>query len=91
MSTPQPFAGLSPIALALIGIRGAALALTLGGQPKAAQALNTLADAAEAGRNVDAHMARVADKLKARASTDDDWQEVADAVEADLGRLNAPG
>ena len=91
MSTPQPFAGLSLVSLALIGIRGAALALSLGGQTKAATALGTLADAAEAGKNIDDHMALVADKLRARASTDADWQEVADAVEADLGRLNAPG
>lgn len=77
--------------LGLIGLRGAALALGLLGQAKASNSLYLLADAAEAGINIDEHMAAVADKLKSRAKTDADWDDVYARIEADSDRLHAPG
>lgn len=90
MSSTNPVAGLSPLSLALVAVRGVALSLGLTGNTKIADGLYALADAAEAGRNVDAHMAAVAEKLKARASTPEDWAEVVTAIEADNARLMAP-
>jgi hypothetical protein len=92
MSTPTP-PGLkvSPVTIALIGVRGAALALNLSGNSKAASALYLLADAAEAGKDVDVHMQTVAVKLRSRATEQSDWEEVANAIEEDSRRLNAPG
>lgn len=81
---------LNPISLVLIGLRGAALGLELQGQKNAADSLYTLADAAEAGHNVDEHMAAVAAKLKDRNANDDDWVDVVARIEADSARLQAP-
>lgn len=81
---------LNPISLVLIGLRGAALGLDLQGQQRSADSLYALADAAEAGRDVDAHMAIVAAKLKDRNATDEDWKDVVERIEADSARLQAP-
>lgn len=89
MSTPQTAVAFSPLSLALVGLRAAALALNLTGKGKAGQTLYALADAAEAGQNVDAHMATVAEKLKSRSVQDSDWEEVANAIAADSDRLQA--
>lgn len=75
--------------LTLIGLRAAALALGLAGQARASAALYGLADAAEAGRNVDDHMATVAEKLKNRELTDEDWADVAARIETDAARLHS--
>lgn len=77
------------ISLVLVGLRGTALALDLQGQSKSASLLYTLADAAEAGEAVDAHMAMIAEKLKQRPSTDADWKDVIERIEADRARLHS--
>lgn len=61
--------------------------MELQGQSKTADALFALADAAESGKNVDAHMRLVADKLKDRNATDADWADVVARIEADSERL----
>lgn len=78
---------MNPQLLAIIGLRAAALALALVGQTKASGALYSLADAAEAGKTVDDHMTLVAEKLKAREVTEEDWNDVAARIEADSARL----
>lgn len=78
---------MNPLVLALIGLRAAALALELQGQAKAANTLYSLADAAEAGKAVDDHLALVAEKLKDREASDDDWADVISRIEADSARL----
>lgn len=78
---------LNPIALALVGLRAAALALDLQGENRSAKSLYALADATEAGKDVDAHMAAVAEKLKDRSATDEDWADVSARIEADSARL----
>lgn len=78
---------MNPLTLALIGLRGVALALELQGQSKTSNSLYALADAAEAGKAVDDHMAAVADKLKDRNATDEDWADVNARIEADSARL----
>lgn len=78
---------MNPLLLTLIGLRGTALALELQGQSRAANTLYALADAAEAGKAVDDHMAAVADKLKDREATDEDWDDVLARISADSDRL----
>lgn len=78
---------MNPLILALVALRGTALSLSLAGQTRAANGLYTLADAAERGVNIDAHMAAVAEKLKTRSSNDADWSDVAERIEADSDRL----
>lgn len=75
--------------LALIGLRGAALTLGLQGQQRASDQLYLLADAAEAGENVDARMQVVADKLKERNSNDSDWDDVASRIAAHSDQLQS--
>lgn len=78
---------MNPLTLALIGLRAAALGLELQGQQRSANSLYALADAAEAGKAVDDHMNAVAEKLKDRNATDDDWADVTARIEADSARL----
>ena len=80
---------MNPTILAIISLRSAALAATLAGQVATAAALYALADLAESGVNVDAHMATVAAKLKEREINDADWQDVQARIEADASRLHA--
>lgn len=78
---------MSPLTLALVGLRAAALALELQGQERSAGSLFVLADAVEAGKDVDDHMQAVAEKLKDRSVTDEDWADVNARIDADSARL----
>lgn len=82
---------MNPLTLALIALRGTALALSLQGQNKTSDYLYLLADAAESGLDVDAHMALVAEKLKQRSANDEDWSDVTDRIEELSGRLHDNG
>lgn len=73
--------------LAMIGLRAAALGLTLSGQGRAADSLYLLADAIAAGRATDEHLRAVAEKLAQRELTDEDWDDVTARIEADSARL----
>lgn len=79
---------MNPVLYILVALRAAALALGLGGQQKTSDALYALADGIEAGRATDEHMALVADKLKARDITAEDWDDVLARIEADAVRLH---
>lgn len=61
--------------------------MELNGQQKTSDALFALADAAEAGKAVDEHMKLVAEKLKDRDATDEDWADVIDRINRDGDRL----
>jgi hypothetical protein len=76
--------------LILIGLRAAALALELSGKGNASQSLYLLADAAEAGRDVEAHMQEVAAKLKAGPVDDADWADTAQRIRSNTADLNSP-
>lgn len=75
--------------MALIAIRGLATLFGLQGNGPAAAALNKVAAAIEAGKNVDAHLQLVADAMKAGAPND--WTAVVSRIDADAARLHAPG
>lgn len=81
---------MNPILLTVIGLRSAALALLLAGDRRSSDALYSVADAVEAGRATDEHMRLVAEKLKARDLTQEDWDDVLKRIEDDAARLHAP-
>lgn len=74
---------MTPLQIFTIALRGSALALELQGQAKASGSLYLLADGIDAGRNVDAHMAEVAEKLKDREATDEDFADVEARIRAE--------
>lgn len=77
--------------LILIALRASALGLSLApGGMKTANNLYLLADVLEAGKATDAHMAEIAEKLKARDVTDDDWTDVMARIEQHSARLQSP-
>lgn len=78
---------MNPITVLLVTLRSAALAVDLAGRSNAAEALYGLADAVDAGKATDEHMALVAEKLKSRDITDADWNEVLARIDADSARL----
>lgn len=80
---------MDPKLIAIISMRAAALALIATGQVEAGNALIALAAAAEAGRNIDAHMATVAEKLKSGTSTPADWLDVTSRISAESDRLQS--
>lgn len=71
--------------LALIALRGLAAVFTAVGQTPKAKLLSTLADGAEAGLNVDAHMQAVATALKSGAEKD--WDDVSNRINTDSALL----
>lgn len=75
------------LTLAIVGLRAAALALTIAGDSKSGNRLYTLADLVEAGKATDDHMQEVADKLKNRSITDADWDDVMARIEGDSAKL----
>lgn len=80
---------MNPILYVLIALRSAALAASLTGKTPAADALYALADSIEAGRATEAHMQMVADKLKERELTEEDWDDLARRIAEDRDRLHS--
>lgn len=78
---------LSPQEIAIAALNAASLGFELAGQPKLAGMFTTLASGLQSGANIDAHMAEVAEKLKAGPVTDTDWADVTARIEADSDRL----
>lgn len=76
--------------LVTIGLRAAALAVGLSGQSKASDRLYALADTIEAGRATEEHMKLVAELLKSRSLTPEDWDDLDRRLKADQDRLHSP-
>jgi hypothetical protein len=79
---------MNPVIVVLIALRSAALASAIAGQVRVADGLYALADAVEAGRATDAHMAEIAAKLKERNIDAQDWDDVARRIAEDRSRLH---
>lgn len=77
------------LTLTVIGLRAAALALLVSGRTKEANGMYALADVLEAGKATDEHMKIVAEKLKSRDITDQDWDDVIARINADSDRLQS--
>lgn len=75
--------------LAVIALRGLALATLLAGKAKLADTLYATADLVDAGRATDEHLRLVAEKLKARELEESDWEDVYARIEASRAQLHA--
>ena len=76
---------MNPITYTLVALRSLALLFGLQGRQTESNTLAAIASAIESGRNVDSHMASVAEALKQGAAAD--WTDVLARIEADSDRL----
>lgn len=86
---------MNPLIWLITGFRSAALALGLAGQPKLGALFDGLANLAESGADIEAHMAAVKAKLEelhAQGASigDADWDAVVAGIEAGSKRLQGP-
>lgn len=79
----------TPQQIAIAALNAASLGFELAGQPRLSGMFTTLANGLQSGANIDAHMAVVAEKLKASTSppTDADWADVTSRIQSDSDRL----
>jgi hypothetical protein len=78
---------MNALVLAVVGLRAAALAVSLAGKTSISDKLFALADLVEAGKATDEHMALVTEKLRNRTIVDADWDDVMARIEADSAQL----
>lgn len=78
---------LTPQQIAIAALNAASLGFELAGQPKLSGMFTSLANGLQAGAEIDAHMAAVAEKLKERPINEQDWADVTARIEADSDRL----
>jgi hypothetical protein len=79
---------MNSITLALVSLRGLALAMTIAGRTQEAMQLFQLADLVAAGMVTDAHMQRVADLLQVRNATSLDLSEVLASINTERAQLH---
>lgn len=73
------------ILMATTILRSVGLLASLQGQAKLAQSLGVIADAADAGQDVDDHLRTVAEALS--AGKEPDFDDIRSRIEAESGRL----
>lgn len=72
---------MDPLTIALIALRSVGTLFALQGQPKVSEAINAALDAHQAGRNVDAYLQEIADKLESGIGlSQEDWDELAQRI-----------
>lgn len=77
---------MNSVFLAVLTLRSLATVYLLQGNSKASDSLGLMADALEAGKNIDARMQEVADALKAGATPN--WDDLERRIRADAARLH---
>lgn len=77
------------ITIALISLRGLALAMTLAGRVSEADQIFKLADLVALGVATDSHMQKVADLLAERDATAQDIAEVVSEIESERNKLHS--
>lgn len=82
---------MNPMLYLLVALRAAALALGIAGEKRSSDSIYALADGIEAGRASDEHMRLVAEKLKSRNITAEDWDDVLRRIDEDAARLHSEG
>lgn len=75
---------MDPVAVALLALRVAAGLVS----PAAAKAVDLITASWEAGHNIDAHLAAVAEALKSGGAVD--WDGLTARIEADSADLHSP-
>lgn len=73
---------------AVAALRGLSLAADLFGKSIISKYVAGVADLAESGADIEAHMSLINEKLKLRHANDEDWAEAEASIKADLDRLN---
>lgn len=74
---------MDPATVALVALRGLSTLFTLQGKAEVSNTLNQILNLQAAGRNVDAHMAAIADKLEADDPLDD-WADIQAKLDAEV-------
>lgn len=74
----------------IAALRSSALALEMLGRPRVADYLDTLANMAEAGVEIDAEMRKVAEMLKDHSATEADWLVLMSKLDQASRDLHAP-
>lgn len=76
--------------IGIAALRSSALVLEMLGRPRVADYLDTLANMAEAGVEIDAEMHKVADMLRDRSATEADWEALMNDLDQASRDLHAP-
>jgi hypothetical protein len=79
---------MNPVTIALVSLRGLALAMSISGRLAEAEQLFKLGDLVAAGVATDAHMQRVAELLAVRNATALDLSEVIASIESERAKLH---
>lgn len=74
---------MDPATVALVALRGLSTLFTLQGKAEVSNTLNQILNLQAAGRNVDAHMKAIADKLEAGDPLDD-WADIQAKLDAEV-------
>lgn len=80
---------MDPLTIGLITLRSVAALFTLQGKPEISDAINAMLEAHAAGRNVDAYMQQMVDKMKAGEM--DGWAEITNKIKAEVGEFLSRG
>lgn len=80
---------MDPVTMALIVMRGLALAMSTAGRQQEAEQIFKLSDLVAAGRATDEHMRRVADILGERSATSIDLSEIIQSIENERTKLHS--
>ncbi len=79
---------MDPKLVAILTLRGMSSLFSMQGNSAVATAINVLLNAYEAGRNVDAYMGEIAEKLKTGASLEE-WEDIASRINSEVDEFLA--
>ena len=74
---------MDPLTVSLLTLRGLSTLFMLQGKSEVGNTINQVLDLYGAGKNVDAHMAAIADKLEAGGDLDD-WSDIQAKINAEV-------
>lgn len=74
---------MDPLTVAVLSLRSVSTLFALQGKPEVGNTINQVLDLYAAGKNVDDHMAAIADKLEAGDSLDD-WSDIQAKLDAEV-------
>jgi hypothetical protein len=70
---------MDPLTVSLLTLRSVGTLFALQGKPEISQTINAVLRAYQAGKNVDRHMAAIADRLE-KGGTLEDWDDITDRI-----------
>ena len=79
---------MDPLTIALIALRSVGTLFTLQGRPEISSTINKALDGIQAGKNVDAYMAEIAEKLEADQNGEAvDWDDLNARIDAEVSEF----